>query len=82
MKFTIWETFGLQWLCIVGLLQLANWETIRLQWLCMIGPLRLRERLVNVEGRCELAKDLATLYMDKANAVSDQGDNQAACGSV
>ena len=31
--------------------------------------IEILERLVNVEGRRELANDLATLYMNKANAV-------------
>jgi serine/threonine protein kinase/lipopolysaccharide biosynthesis regulator YciM len=38
------------------------------------------ERLVNVEGRRELANGLATLYINKANAVVGIGDNRAAVG--
>jgi tetratricopeptide (TPR) repeat protein len=36
------------------------------------------ERLVNVEGRRDLANDLATLYMNKAVAVGKLGDHRAA----
>ena len=42
--------------------------------------IEILERLVNVEGRRELANDLATLYMNKANAVMNLGDNRAAVG--
>ncbi len=38
----------------------------------------IRERLVNSEGRRELANNLATAYMNKANAVMALGDNRAA----
>ena len=36
------------------------------------------ERLVNEEGRRELASDLASVYVNKANAVSDLGDERGA----
>ncbi len=35
----------------------------------------IRERLVNNEGRRELANDLADAYMNKAIAVGDLGDD-------
>ena len=40
--------------------------------------IEILERLVNVEGRRELANDLAGLYMNKAVAVEALGDNRAA----
>ena len=40
--------------------------------------IEILERLVNVEGRRELANDLARLYMNKAIAVKNLGDNRAA----
>jgi hypothetical protein len=36
------------------------------------------ERLVNQEGRHELANDLATTYMNKATAITDLGDHRGA----
>jgi lipopolysaccharide biosynthesis regulator YciM len=40
--------------------------------------IEIRERLVNVEGRHELANDLALLYSNKAFAVENLGDNRSA----
>ena len=43
--------------------------------------IEIRERLVNVEGRRELANDLATLYGNKADCgCTNLGDNRAAVG--
>ena len=39
--------------------------------------IKIRERLVNQEGRRELANDLAATYTSKAHAVGDIGDNRA-----
>ena len=39
--------------------------------------IEIRERLVNIEGRRELANGLATLYMNKAMRLG-MGDNRAA----
>ena len=49
------------------------------RWGCMTGPSEILERLVNVEGRRELADDLAKLYTNKAIAVMRLG-RQAGCG--
>ena len=38
----------------------------------------IRERLVNSDGRRELANDLARAYLNKANAMRALGDNRAA----
>ena len=44
--------------------------------------IEIRERLVNVEGRRELANDLATLYMNKAVAVRSSGGQPSSGWSV
>ena len=44
--------------------------------------IEIRERLVNVEGRRELADDLATLYMNKAIAVWEPGGQPGSGGFV
>ena len=38
----------------------------------------MRERLLNKEGRLEIASDLALAYMNKASAVNDLGDTLGA----